>query len=244
MTDSLTERQKTLLSAIIKEFIETAEAVGSIHLPEKYSLGLSPATIRNEMVDLVEKGYLTKPHSSSGRIPTSIALKLFVHELLDELESITVEREMAVKQDILASRFEPAKLIRSSVKALADLTGNAAVGLLGEMIYYAGIGDILDYPEYDQPRRIKRLLSMIENYDFLYTLFSSHHDEEVEVLIGEEDIGDISFERVAIIFTQLKLYGGKVGYLAVVGPHRMNYAMVIPTVKWLASTVNQSVTGW
>ena len=80
----LTDRQKALLKAIIEEYIEDAEPVGSEVIERKYNLGVSPATIRNEMVVLTKEGYLKQPHTSAGRIPTSMGFRLFIQELMKE----------------------------------------------------------------------------------------------------------------------------------------------------------------
>ena len=69
--EELTSRQISLLKTIIEEYMETAEPVGSQKIEKKYGLGVSPATIRNEMAKLTESGYLRQPHASAGRIPTS-----------------------------------------------------------------------------------------------------------------------------------------------------------------------------
>ena len=95
----LTARQIQILRAIIQEFIETAEPVGSDTIDRKYSIGVSPATIRNEMSQLDKQGYLKKAHSSAGRIPTSIAMKLYVNELMREKE-LTVADEVSAKEKV------------------------------------------------------------------------------------------------------------------------------------------------
>ena len=74
----MTDRQFKLLQAIIREFIESAEAVGSVNLVRKYRLNVSSATIRNEMAELMKQGYIEKPHTSAGRVPTTRGYKLFV----------------------------------------------------------------------------------------------------------------------------------------------------------------------
>ena len=80
----LTERQTKILKAIIEEYLNSAEPVGSEKIEKKYSLGVSPATIRNEMMALTEAGYLHQPHTSSGRIPTPVALKFFIKDIIKE----------------------------------------------------------------------------------------------------------------------------------------------------------------
>jgi len=78
----LTDRQKTLLLLIIRDYIDTAAPVGSKRLVEHYHLDLSPATIRNEMSALTEMGYLRQPHTSAGRVPTEDGYRYFVSEMM------------------------------------------------------------------------------------------------------------------------------------------------------------------
>jgi heat-inducible transcriptional repressor len=78
----LTDRQKHLLLLIIRDYIESAQPVGSKRLVDHYRLGLSPATIRNEMSALTEMGYLRQPHTSAGRIPTEDGYRYFVSEMM------------------------------------------------------------------------------------------------------------------------------------------------------------------
>lgn len=74
----LNERKKKILQLIIEDYISTAEPVGSRTIARKYDLGLSPATIRNEMSDLELLGYLEQPHTSAGRVPSAQAYRLYV----------------------------------------------------------------------------------------------------------------------------------------------------------------------
>lgn len=82
----LTERQKTLLLLIIRHYIESARPVGSKQLVDDYRLGLSPATIRNEMGALTEMGYLRQPHTSAGRVPTEEGYRFFVSQMMNQAE--------------------------------------------------------------------------------------------------------------------------------------------------------------
>ncbi len=84
METVLDERRRQVLQAVICDYIETAEPVGSRSVAKRYRFGLSPATIRNAMADLEEMGYLSQPHSSAGRLPTDKAYRLYVDELGDE----------------------------------------------------------------------------------------------------------------------------------------------------------------
>ena len=90
----LTERKLNILKAIVKDYIETAEAVGSRTISKKYNLGVSAATIRNEMADLEELGYLIQPHTSSGRVPSEKGYKLYVDSLMNGSELNDIEKHL------------------------------------------------------------------------------------------------------------------------------------------------------
>ena len=79
----LNERKKRILQIIIEDYISTAEPVGSRTIARKYDLGLSPATIRNEMSDLELLGYLEQPHTSAGRIPSAMAYRFYVDSMVE-----------------------------------------------------------------------------------------------------------------------------------------------------------------
>jgi heat-inducible transcriptional repressor len=83
---TLSDRQKTLLLLLIRDYIETAQPVGSKRLVERYHLDLSSATIRNEMAALTEMGYLRQPHTSAGRVPTEEGYRVFVGQMMNQAE--------------------------------------------------------------------------------------------------------------------------------------------------------------
>ncbi len=90
---NLTERQKLILALVIRDYIETAQAVGSVHLVEHYDLDYSSATIRNELLALTEMGYLRQPHTSAGRVPTEEGYRYFVRQLMGNTDlPITTKR--------------------------------------------------------------------------------------------------------------------------------------------------------
>ena len=94
----LNERKMNILKAIVKDYIETAEAVGSRTISKKYNLGVSAATIRNEMADLEELGYLVQPYTSAGRIPTEKGYKLYVNSLMNTTELSDYDKEIIQKE--------------------------------------------------------------------------------------------------------------------------------------------------
>jgi len=109
----LSQRQIQILKAMIEAYITTAQPVGSETLDKKYNLGVSPATIRNEMVRLTDMKFLSQPHTSSGRSPTPAALKYYVENLMKP-KDMSVADEVSVKEKIWDYRQEVDKLLREA----------------------------------------------------------------------------------------------------------------------------------
>ena len=96
--DDLSERERRVLEAVVRSYVDSAEPAGSRTVARRYRLGVSPATIRNTMSDLEDKGYLYHPHSSAGRIPTDHAYRFFVDRLIRPTELTEVERERLAQE--------------------------------------------------------------------------------------------------------------------------------------------------
>lgn len=115
----LTERQEQLLNALTQEYISTAEPVGSIHLKKSVNLDICPATIRNDLQELTEAGYIAQPHTSAGRVPTEKAYRLFVDKIFSEREDIF--------SDFIFKEIEATKRqIEAELKLAEELTRSLA----------------------------------------------------------------------------------------------------------------------
>ncbi len=123
----LTERKLKILQAIIADFVRTAEPVGSRTISKNYELG-SPATIRNEMSDLEELGYLTHPHTSSGRVPSEKAYRLYVNEMMGKTE-LTQEQKNAIARDLYSNVAELENLIERAAHILSEITNLTAFAI-------------------------------------------------------------------------------------------------------------------
>ena len=117
----LNERKLKILQAIIGDFIATAEPVGSRSLSKKYNLGVSPATIRNEMSDLEEMGLLTHPHTSAGRVPSEKAYRLYVNSLMEKRE-ISQEIKDTIAKELYENINELDRTIEHAAKVLSEIT--------------------------------------------------------------------------------------------------------------------------
>lgn len=126
----LDERKKQILYAVIKTYLETGEPVGSRTISKYADLKVSPATIRNEMADLEELGYLMQPHTSAGRIPSDKGYRFYVDRMLEEKEKEVEEREKEVdemKEVIIEKADKVERLLKHVAKSLAVNTNYATM---------------------------------------------------------------------------------------------------------------------
>lgn len=124
---AIEDRKIRILQAIINDYITTGEPVGSRTIAKRYDLGVGPATIRNEMADLEELGYLEQPHTSSGRIPSSKGYRLYVDKLMNASE-LSLEEELKIKEYVINSAmYEVDKIVKQACTLLSELTNLTVV---------------------------------------------------------------------------------------------------------------------
>ncbi|MBU2577809.1 hypothetical protein KKA69_03165 [Patescibacteria group bacterium] len=241
--NSLSDRQIKILKAIIDEYIATALPVGSNTIERKHNLGISPATIRNEMVKLTEEGYLKKSHSSSGRTPTPVALKFYVSNLMKE-QRLSLVEEVAVKEKVWDHRNELDKFLREATKELAVRTRELALSMTEEGdIYTSGMANILEFPEFFDIDLTKSLLSHLDDVDYWKELVDRSPEEEVVSILIGSDLGDELFDSCGFIFRRFEA-GPHVGIIGVVGPARLNYSRIFPTVRYFGELINEIFRSW
>ena len=97
MSAQLDKRQSSVLEAIVREYVRTAEPVGSMAVAERYNIAASPATVRNDMADLEQDGFIRQPHTSAGRVPTEKAYQYYVDNFLREVD-MPRQEEKALRQ--------------------------------------------------------------------------------------------------------------------------------------------------
>lgn len=240
--EDLTQRQIDILKAIITEYSESGEAVGSEILEKKFKLGVSPATIRNEMVELSKKGYLKKAHFSSGRIPSAKGFRYYIKNIMKEKELSTAD-EVAYKNSIWDDRTQSHRLLSQAAKVLAQRTGLLSLIMTNHGdLHYAGVSNLLykqAFFNWDLSRSLFEHLDEISYWErFLERLQKAN--EEVCFILGEEDFSDPMFESLASVFCEF--HGEKVkGIIGVVGPKRMHYDEITPQLKYFSGLIEEIV---
>ncbi len=241
MTDALTSRQTHILKTIIDEYIATAEAVGSEALDKKYNLGVSPATIRNEMVALTRAGYLRQNHTSAGRIPSPVGMKFYINQLMEEKQMSLVD-EVKAKEEVWDSRSDIDELMEEATRALAFRTKSLAVAAVKDKkdrFWQAGHSYVFDNPEFSEIQDCANLFSIFNELDKLDRLFfgTTQSTSPLDVLFGEE-LNWPELAPTGIIATHFNLRG-KPGVLCVIGPARVDYGTVIPILRYFGNMVEE-----
>lgn len=239
MTEGLTARQTQILKSLIDEYIETAEAVGSESLEKKYNLGVSPATIRNEMASLTKLGFLRQPHTSAGRLPTPKAMKFYIDQLMEE-KQMSLAEEVKAKEKVWDARKNLDSLVREATAALAENTRSLAIGAIDKgRVWHAGYANIFRNPEFTNLQICAEVFAFLEEAQRINELFFGRGEIEspIEVLFGEE-LGWPELRPVSVVATHFKARG-KHGALGVVGPSCLSYPTVIPTLRYFGNLIEE-----
>jgi len=238
---NLSERQQALLKAIVEEYIESAEPIGSEVIERKYNLGVSPATIRIEMVRLTDMGYLRQPHTSAGRTPTSMGMRFYIQELMKE-KQLPVTAEVSIKEKMMPQRSKRERLIKEAVTALAQRLNMLGLAVDDEgVVYYAGAANILDWPEFYDIDVTRFVLSLFDENPRLQEIIGmAHGTDPIHILFGEE-MGFEYMRPTSFVFTKYDVMPEKTGIIGVIGPARMNFSLVLPYVKYVRNLLNEAV---
>jgi heat-inducible transcriptional repressor len=239
----LSDRQKEILYAIITEFIETAVPVGSSLISDKYDIEASPATIRYEMVKLADEGFISKEHTSSGRIPTILGYRLYIKDLMRE-EEVHYLTEIKIRKELTGVKYSRDRLVRGITSTLAEITKYACAMLTNEGIFYSGLYNLIDYPEFENKENFRNILVAFDDLNTLENVFHREYtDGRVKVIIGEE-LSEKVLQECSIVFSEVNLFSRERGVLAIVGPKRMNFSKVIPLVRITRDIIERLVHSW
>ena len=235
-----TDRRLEILRAIVDEYVQTKEPVGSKAIADKRSLGISPATIRNEMAVLEEEGLITQPHTSAGRIPTDRGYRLFVDKIATVKPLSTAERRAI--ETFLEGALDLDDVVKRSAKLLADITKQVAVVKYPqfgeshgrEMMAISGTANLARSGE-DLGDTLSPILEALEEQVVLLRLLSDAHPT-VHVTIGSEQ-SDANLQSTSLVTVG---YGTE-GSLGILGPTRMDYAGSMAAVSAVARYVTRYI---
>lgn len=234
----LTSRQVQILRAVVEEYINTAEAVGSDTIDRKFNLGVSPATIRNEMVYLTKHGYLKQLHTSAGRVPTSLAIKVYVRDLMRE-KDLSVAEEVTFKERIWQKRTQLHQLLQESTKILAQRAHAVGIAMTDDkQLFISGSSQLLSMPEFFDIDAMRAVLNLMDEANLLEEIFERFSGEQpVRIVFGEE-LGNNHLDPVGFIFTDFQA-GDRHCWLGVIGSSRFDYPYVVPMMRYFRGCITE-----
>jgi len=237
----LTERKLKILQTIITDFIRNAEPVGSRTLSKLLDMDISPATIRNEMSDLEEMGYLYHPHTSSGRVPSDKAYRLYVNNLMDKYELAQNEKQR-IKRELRTHMTELERTVLHASELLSEITNLTSFATLEDMqdmsLFLRGMTRIFAHPEYNTIERARSFLEMVDNRETL-AVELMRQEEGLTIRIGDENSERI-MPGTSIITATYRVDGRKVGQLGVIGPTRMRYSEITGVIDYMSKNLDKA----
>ena len=220
----MNERQARLLTAIIEEFIRSAEPVGSKHILTAGNFLVSGATIRNEMRALSDEGVIEQPHTSAGRVPTAEGYRLYVRQYM---KPTSHEKAVRTRFDALKEQYflrKDQERVYEAIAMLAHMTPNVAFASVPHkhQVYYLGFHNLFRQPEYvSNPMLAMGIAEALEEH-FDGVLRNLAIDDTVRYYIGDEHVLP-QVQSCAILVTEYAVRGEK-GAIGILGPMRMDYA--------------------
>jgi heat-inducible transcriptional repressor len=337
----LDKRKAYILATVVYEYIATAEPVGSNTLTQKYNLGVSSATVRNEMAELEAGGYLVQPHTSAGRVPSDAGYRTYVDELMQP-ETLATEDRRRIRDDLREASRELDEVIESATRLLGRLSNNLAfvtkpqpdtqsfrhiqliwlsprtgvaivvtslgvaaqtlfevtsdleadaltrlsnalnarlgnrlmrdiadrdvqgaveeLGLSDELrgavlaalrsarsaqapsIAAAGAQNLLDQPEFQDLRKLRSILRIVEEQKTLYDMVAdSIGTDTASVKIGAE-FGSDELADLSVVTVPYRVGPNAVGMLSILGPRRMPYARLVALASGTADTLSERLS--
>jgi transcriptional regulator of heat shock response len=222
------DRQKKIFKSIVREHIATGVPVGSNLLVSKTGLEVSPATMRNEMAELEERGLLRQPHTSAGRVPTESGYQFYVDNLM-EVHPLNNKSASALRKIKKNYKLDEREFYKTLAKEMAAISGETViVAFGGRDIYYTGFSNLFAKPELQGVSF--NLGNMIDKMnDVMHSAYHKINDHKVHVKIGKNNpFGDECASVLAKINDHL---------VVVLGLMRMDYDENVEMMEFLKGMI-------
>lgn len=212
----LESRQELILRTIVKEYTQTGQAVSSGLIASKYKLDISPATIRNEMMELEESGYIYQPHTSAGRVPTEMAYQLEIKHLKDKLPDLR-KSEAETINDFFQSQEEDLRVL---AKLVAQLAKNTVFWAFHKNdLYYTGLSNLFSQSEFRQTEAVYDVSLVIDRMEEIIDQEFDSLDEGLQFKLGSNNPFGPFLGTVMLKYKKNR----QSGLCGILGPMRMEY---------------------
>ncbi len=225
------ERQLEILRAIVEEYVTTEEPVGSKAIAERHGLGVSPATIRNEMALLEDAGLITQPHTSAGRIPTNHGYRIFVDKIA-QIKPLSSGERRAI-ENFMSGAAQPDEVARRAVRLLAQITHHVAIVQIPDQdrVVLSGTAN-LARSHYESASDLYPILEALEEQVVLLKLLADA-GTSINVKIGAEQT------TANLQSTSVVSMSAGAGAIGILGPTRMDYSGSMGAVHAVARYISK-----
>lgn len=241
----MTEREATLLIGLVTEYIRTGEPVGSVALARLLPLQRSAATVRADLHELEEAGYIFQPHVSAGRIPTDKGYRFFVDHV--RARSVALAERQRLQQQFTQLKAAHQQLARITARFLAELTDMPALGAQHDPpeVFESGLRELVqDAPGTSLPE-LKELTGLLQQLDQRLTERAAPGTGELAAATGQanvyigEEIPFMSAQHSSLVVRDVSLADGETLTLIIIGPKRMPYQRNVALLNAVADIIEQ-----
>ena len=224
----ISERKKLILETLIREYLLTATPVSSGILVDKYKLDISPATVRNEMMELEEEAYIHQPHTSAGRIPTEKAYDLIFNDSKkDKKKKELKEAESRLLEQLFNGDENSSK---QTAKAIAELSGGAVFWAFHKNdLYYTGLANLFAQPEFKEVNMVCDVSGIIDRMEEIIDSIFEELEMGEKILIGSKNPFGNFLSTVLVKYK----YNNQTGIFGILGPMRMNYNRNLALIEFI-----------
>ena len=229
----MTNRQKEILSEIIRLYADSAEPVSSRELAN--SFGLSSATIRAEMSALEDASLIFQPHISAGRVPTDKGYRYFVNNLVPTGNTKSNKNVLTITKRVDSLKDRTDSAIKIAAETLSDLTGNMTFATLSDSVYFHGMSQLFSQPEFLEQVQALQAARFI---DAIQEWLSSAQIDSLQVFIGDENPVVRSSGLTMMVNRFSSPYSDQ-SYIGIIGPTRQSYDKVINLVEGTSKALEE-----
>ncbi|MBI3573164.1 MAG: hypothetical protein HY092_03120 [Candidatus Kerfeldbacteria bacterium] len=234
MNTPISTRQKDLLAALIREYIELAKPVSSNALVGGENLELSPATVRNDLMALEDAGYLHQPHTSAGRIPTDQGWQWYIDHVLKNDDLSKKERDL-LSAVVESHRESQTDLLRQLAKTMAELVQESVIVSFGKSdTFYTGLSNIFAQPEFEDVDVMQHFSRLVDHLDDVMAQMFERADNNVQILIGKAN----PFGRDCGAIITRYATPDHAGVIGILGPMRQDYDEHVAMVRYAQSLLH------
>jgi transcriptional regulator of heat shock response len=228
----ISERQSILLQFIINAFVQEAVPISSSFVMKNVELGVSPATIRNDMVALDEEGYLRQPHTSAGRIPT---LKGYEYYVENFLRAKSPSKKFATLAQEAIGYEESTEQLKALAKALSEVSGCLTfVAFAYGDVYYTGLSQLFAQPEFVEHDLVREISTIVDHMsDVVERVY--HDVDELKIYLGEDNPFG---KAMTALVVPISIEDDRNQLIGMIGPVRMDYDRNTSLMKFTEKIIN------